>query len=249
MIHFRGNRKNMADFVDSPSFIKDLNEMIKSTGAKVTEKDAKRPIYNYKEFRETGLTDYLKENYSEELATKYLSWWNKTKSFNKKTNYWDLMSTCTIKGKKGILLVQTKSSATDLLTLGLGRLQDLYPYKPDNENDLSIKQAIAEANTGISKQVSGIALTTLKCYQLSNRIANAWWLANNGIPAVLLYKGELNGQGPFYKYKKTFNSDKDWQDQFIAKAKLIGADTIIDKWIDTGSESFTVISRSMEAKK
>ncbi len=248
MIHFRGTRKNMADFVESPSFIKDLNEMIKSTDAKVTAKDAKLPTYNYKVFREKSLTDFLKLHYSEELATKYLLWWFKKISFNQKTYFWDLISTCEINGKKGILLVHSKSHTKDLVAFGMGRLHNVYHPDEANETDISIDQALDEANKGINKQASGVEISTSKCYPLANRIANAWWLANNGIPTVLLFQGVLNGQGAYYDFKTTFKSDKDWQDQFNDKAKLIGVNNIMDKWIDCEAASFITISRSMEGK-
>lgn len=118
------------------------------------------------------------------------------------------------------------------------------------ENPERIKVAIDDVSTQIDKEVSGINISRDKCYQFSNRVAHAWWLANQGIPVVLLYLGFLNSddlnEEEINRKYKTFTSHKEWNDCFINHAKIVGAEILIDKTIDCGKSSFVTICRSIE---
>ena len=54
------------------------------------------------------------------------------------------------------------------------------------KNHERINKAINEANNQIKNIFPQIAISSDTCFQLSNRVANAWWLSNQGIPVVLL---------------------------------------------------------------
>ncbi|WP_432670549.1 hypothetical protein [Flavobacterium sp. SM2513] len=77
-------------------------------------------------------------------------------------------------------------------------------------NHEQIGSAISQAKIEISKTISSIAISRDNCYQLSNRIAYAWWLANQVVPVVLIYLGFLNCEEMNYGNNRLFHSDIDW---------------------------------------
>ena len=97
---YRGTKQMMSRFVNKPTFIKELNDAIKTTGATVTAKDVMNPIYNYDDFEEISLDGFLRTNFSKEIGDKNINWWTKTNKPYAKTAFWELISTCTIDGKK-----------------------------------------------------------------------------------------------------------------------------------------------------
>ena len=112
-------------------------------------------------------------------------------------------------------------------------------------NQVSVENAINEANTSISKTVKDIKLSTENCYHLSSRIAEAWWLASKGIPVVLLYVGFLNDEKLSFKKHNIFTTDAEWQDLFKKHTEKVGVDKLLEKSIDCGAASFTTIVRSI----
>ncbi len=248
MTQFRESKKNMRVFTESPTFVKDLNEMIKSTGATVNADDVRQPKYNYEEYKETTLDSFLRANYSKEMGDKNMNWWLAKTIPYAKTSYWDLISTCKIGEKKGIVLFQSKNYINELIYLGNPRLQAIYHKEALTENDINITKAIDEANKGINKAIKGVKISTANCYQLSNWVANAWWLAENGIPTVLVCNGFLNKNGENYQNHIPFATDSDWKNMFKAVAIKAGVDKILDKWVNCGNESFITISTSTQNK-
>ncbi len=121
------------------------------------------------------------------------SWWLAVAGPNSVTPNWDIASTSTIEGKRGLLLVEAKAHHEEL--------------KPDDrcgarnkENFKRIGEAIRTANDDLNKVQDGWNLSHKSHYQLCNRFAWSWKLAALGIPVVLVYLGFLNAdemQSPF----------------------------------------------------
>lgn len=61
-------------------------------------------------------------------------------------------------------------------------------------NDAHIRAAIGEANVGLEGPPRGWGLSADHHYQLSNRFASAWKIADLGIPVVLVYLGFLHAE-------------------------------------------------------
>ena len=117
------------------------------------------------------------------------------------TPNWDLVSTCQVAGQKnGLLLVEAKAHAGELSAAGKTLTKS--PSANSAQNDQRIRAAIAEANTRLGSQAQGWHLTADTHYQMSNRFAWAWKLADLGVPVVLVYLGFLNademGNGAFH---------------------------------------------------
>jgi len=144
------------------------------------------------------------------------SWWLAAAGPVAVTPNWDIASTCTIEGKRGLLLVEAKAHHEEL--------------KPDDrcgagnkENFERIGEAIRTANDGLNKVQDGWNLSHESHYQLCNRFAWTQKLATLGIPVVLVYLGFLNAdemQTPFpdaqswdkavLKYARDFVPESVW---------------------------------------
>lgn len=108
---------------------------------------------------------------------------------------WDIVSQCSVgKGKDskdGVLLVEAKAHSAEL---------DSDAKSPAGASDGSqrnhkrIGDAIDEANVGLQRLTgnAGWSLSRDHCYQISNRFAWAWKIAELGVPVVLVYLGFLD---------------------------------------------------------
>lgn len=114
-------------------------------------------------------------------------WWLAVKPHANTPN-WDVVSTCRIDGKDGLILVEAKAYRSELSTAGKKEPTTEHGWK----NHVRIEAAIKDANVGISTLGSGWALSHNKHYQLCNRFAWSWKLASMSIPVVLVYLGFLN---------------------------------------------------------
>lgn len=114
-------------------------------------------------------------------------WWLAVKP-RADTPNWDLVATCKIDGKKGLILVEAKAHKSELASAGKTEPKTENGWK----NHERIGEAIEDANTSLNAQSSGWALSRDTHYQLCNRFAWSWKLASMGIPVVLVYLGFLN---------------------------------------------------------
>lgn len=120
-----------------------------------------------------------------ELREELTAWWlvNRDRA---NTPNWDIVSTCAIEGREGLILVEAKAHDTEARHEGKS--------KGNAENDSRISEAIAESNSGLLGLSPGWSIQRDSHYQLSNRFAWAWKLASLGIPVVLVYLGFLNAE-------------------------------------------------------
>ena len=105
---------------------------------------------------------------------------------------WDLASQCTVGSRTGILLVEAKAHTHELSREGKYLKPKATPGSRKNHE--RIGEAIEEANKGLKDltRVQGWALSRDDCYQMANRFAWAWKLADIGVPVVLVYLAFLN---------------------------------------------------------
>jgi len=238
----KGSKTALMKLVKAKDFTDSINSLIKSEKASISIYDNWMPDANNAE-KEAELKDFLKYNFSPELAEKIHDWWLTVKNPKAQTPNWDLVSTCTIDGKKGLLLVEAKAHVDELHIEGKSINSDA--TMDSIENHERIYEAINEANTSIKTKFPQTSITRDNCYQLSNRVAYAWWLGNQGIPVVLLYLGFLNCHDMNDGKRKLFKNDNDWQNCFIEHTKQVGVNKIIDKWVDCGESGFITICRSI----
>lgn len=124
---------------------------------------------------------------------------------------WDLASQCAIgrgkRGEPGILLVEAKAHHKELTDEAGGKkLKDKASYNSRCNHD-RIGDAIEEINQSLPSLPSNQAwgLCRDSAYQMSNRFAWGWKLAELGVPVVLVYLGFLDAiemssdeSGPFH---------------------------------------------------
>jgi hypothetical protein len=120
-------------------------------------------------------------------------WWLVVASNNTRTPNWDVASTCMIEGKAGIMLVEAKAHDQELIKEETGRKNIEAPVSGNaRRNLLRIDWAIRDASAALADD-TGLtwALSRDWNYQMSNRFAWAWKLADLGMPVVLVYLGFL----------------------------------------------------------
>lgn len=241
MKEHKGSKRCMLEFIDTPEFINNLNGMMEDVGAAISLSDSWLPVGS-NNCKEAELKDFLKEQFNPQLGNDITQWWLYK---NGRTPNWDLISTYTIGGKRGILLVEAKAHIDELKKESKGKPYDKNTKSEGTKrNHEQIDLAIQQANNEINKEISGVTISIDKCYQLSNRIAHAWWLANQGIPVVLIYLGFLDCKDMDYNKNRLFSTPEDWEDCFKDHAKIVGADALIDKTVNCGESSFVMICRS-----
>lgn len=238
----KGSQNAVLKLIESDHFLKSINEFIKETGAKITSDDVWKPK-GMKEKSEATLTTFLKGNFNQSLGENILRWWTQ---YGSRGPNWDLLSTCTIKGEKGLLLVEAKAHKDELDRSGKNLKKDANDKSKVNHD--KIADAIRQANIAINKQIDGVCISRDKCYQLSNRVAHTWWLANQGIPVVLLYLGCLKCEDMVNGRRTLFATDEEWQTAFTNHAKLVGVENLVGKKVDCGKSNFITICKSLETK-
>lgn len=97
----KGSKYAIIKLVESSKFLSIMNELIENTGANLTIFDNWMPK-SLQLDKEAELKDFLKHNFSPQLSNDIIKWWLHKDTT---TPNWDLVSTCTIDGKKGLILI------------------------------------------------------------------------------------------------------------------------------------------------
>lgn len=240
MIREKGSQRAMLKLIESDHFLSSINKLIKPY-AEITVYDNWMPksLHNDKE---AELKNFLKYNFDPQMYNKIISWWLHVDTT---TPNWDLVTTCTIGGKRGILLVEAKAHEKELNEESHGKKLEKSASDNSKLNHEKIKVAIDKAKNEINNANYNLEISRDNCYQLSNRIAHSWWLANHGIPVVLMYLGFLDSQDMNDGKNTLLNSPEDWETCFLNHAKQVGVDSIINKWVECGESKFITICRSI----
>lgn len=239
----KGSQDAILKLVESSNFVEQMNSLIKSLKATISVYDNWMPKSRYLD-KEAELKDFLKYSFSEKLGIDIHDWWLAAKHAHTRTPNWDLVSTCTFEGKRSILLIEAKAHWDELDNESHGKKLDFEASANSISNHEQIRNAIAQANSAISKQIAGVSISRDSCYQLSNRVAHAWWLANQGIPVVLLYLGILDCQDMIDGKRKLFTNDSDWQKCFVNHAKQVGVNKMLNKSVNSWKSEFVALCES-----
>ena len=132
-------------------------------------------------------------------------WWLPTERTDKGPT-WDLLSTCMIGGRNGLLLVEAKAHEEELDYAGkqLKRTASVQ----SKANHAHIQHTLATVSGNLDHRLDGnVNISIDTHYQLANRIAWAWKLAESGLPVMLLYLGFL---GDTY-FADCFRDHDHWQ--------------------------------------
>ncbi len=132
-----------------------------------------------------------------DLCDALAAWWLPPDQRRGRTPNFDIAATCSVSGRPGVLLVEAKAHDTELTRESAGRKRVSTSSKEDQaQRDASHKTigaAIELARVGLEAQTGlKFGISRDVCYQMSNRFAWAWKLADAGVPVVLVYLGFLN---------------------------------------------------------
>lgn len=157
-------------------------------------------------------TDSTKERQIQDPRLR--SWWAPRGG---KTPTWDLM----IEGR-----VADRDSLRDVLILFEAKAhheewniagKTIHSSASSNSisNQEQIEKAIKEAQRGLQQWAPDCRITHEEHYQLANRLACAWKLAQLGTAVILVFYGVINVPSAAYRRSiSPFTSEKDWEDSF-----------------------------------
>jgi len=204
---YRGSRKHILDWTErKEEFVQGINKLLKPTDAFVGTSDFWMPN-GYERPAEARLCNVNSEYLGNNVKASLANWWLVHKK-NANTPNWDLLVTCTIEGRKGLVLFEAKANVSELKEEGKILKPDASKHSRDNH--ARIGKAIEEVQIALAKTIPGVNISRDSHYQLSNRIAYAYKLAFMGIPVVLVYLGFLNDRG-IIDAGEPFRSDKHWR--------------------------------------
>jgi hypothetical protein len=187
---YRGSRKHVLDLLSQNDFFEIFNNFLRGSGATVTDIDVHTP-QGYTDPEEMELRDFGPKYLADQIDWSMIrNWWP---DYPAKSPQWDLLTTCTIEGKKGIVLVEAKAHEAELKWEGKPIEEDA--SRESIRNHRKIGGCIAEACRGLNEKIPGINIQRDSHYQLANRVAFAWKLAQCGMPVVLLYLGFIGDSG------------------------------------------------------
>ena len=114
-------------------------------------------------------------------------WWLAVQSDGSRTPHWDIVSTCTVDGRKWVLLEEAKAHSQELKTK-----DQVVGSRPNCER---IAERIEEANGRLADWTElRWALSHEHRYQMANRFAWSWKLTELGDPVILVYLGFLGAE-------------------------------------------------------
>lgn len=234
----RGSRRHVLEWIGAPNFESDLGAMVSEAGAVLTKEDDWRPI-GLTDAREARVDAFAREYLGTELEdwSRLKLWWLGKQSISNTPN-WDLVSTCKVESKTGLILVEAKANAGELKKKDRKSADETKPASIAQQE--SIEAAIRDADLALRRVWPNINISTRSHYQLANRLAFSWWLASNGIPVVLVYLGFLNDVG----MKRPLLSHADWKKRFEAYAGGVFPPDATGVRLDIGGTPFWLLLRS-----
>lgn len=174
------------------------------------------------------------------------SWWLAVAGATSRTPNWDIATTCTAGGRKGLLLIEAKAHVSELKNESKGKLLATAASDNSRLNHQQIGQAITDANIALSLATgSAWALDRDRCYQMSNRFAWACKLASLGFPVILVYLGFIQAIDMNRPGETPIESADHWHQLVIDHARgLVPAGAWESKWDVDGTAVIPLI-RSM----
>ena len=170
------------------------------------------------------------------MCRELTNWWlAKPPGATKPT--WDIASTAMIGERKGIILVEAKAHNAELSDSG---------KTPGNEeNEVSIRAAMRQANVELGGEQAGWNLTADSHYQLCNRFAWSWKIASLGVPVILVYLGFLDAM-EMTDRGKPFHSATEWLDVIKSHAERIVLNDAWDRPIDINGTKMRAIIQAVD---
>ena len=108
---FRGSRKHILDLLERNDFLEVFNNLLTNSEATVSEVDVHMPE-GYANPDEMELRDFGPKYLADLIDWSMIrKWWP---DFPAKSPQWDLLITCTVAGKRGLVLLEAKANQAEL---------------------------------------------------------------------------------------------------------------------------------------
>jgi hypothetical protein len=231
---FKGSRARCLLLTsNTPTAVAAFLQSLVASHAEITAADrwAPRGFLEPDEAKLGETPGFLEEEDRETLTR----WWLARRARANTLN-WDLVSTCRIKARKGLVLVEAKSHE--------GELANDRCTATDKKNLDKIEKALGEANEAWNALAPGAALSANAHYQLSNRFAFSWKLASMGIPVVLVYLGFLDAWEMSDGNRICLRDRAHWRRCLLARSRSTVPETVWDKTFDVGGTPLTIAIRA-----
>jgi hypothetical protein len=231
-----GSKRDVLLLLDSPGYVDAINELLVGAGTVVTETDVRRPL-GQRDDREYELPEFCREYMAGRFDLRQIEephWWIAKRGRFVRTPNFDLLSTATVCGAPGVLLVEAKAHHGELEIVGKRLKSNSSP-----ENHRKIGESIDLANQALNDITQGFTLSRDSYYQVSNRVSWGWRVAALGVPVTLLYLGFV--QDPYWP-DDNFRSPADWLNaarSYLGKVVPAG---VIEQRMHVCSQSSLVIT-------
>lgn len=173
-------------------------------------------------------------------------WWLAPSSREARTPNFDIASTCTIGGRRGLLLVEAKAHEKELTGEAIGRRLEKGSSEDRVASHSKIGAAIESAKVGLGTATSqqwGISRDSH--YQISNRFAWAWKLTEQGVPVALVYLGFLNCI-EMADIGRPFSDHDDWVNVVLAHSKDVVPAQIWGQRLMVNGQALVPVIASMQ---
>jgi hypothetical protein len=185
-----------------------------------------------------------------DLCDRLAAWWLPAGQSTDRTPNFDIVSTCVIEDRPGLLLVEAKAHENELIRESVGRkvaLDDpMNPQLQRQTSQVTIGAAIEQASERLGAETGlTFKLSVDRCYQMSNRFAWAWKLADSGIPVVLIYLGFLKAN-EMASESRPFETHDEWETLVRSESNAVVPDAIWNRIWGVRGQSFIPIIRSID---
>jgi len=182
------------------------------------------------------------------LCDQLAAWWLPADQRTGRTPNFDIAATCSVDGRPGIVLVEAKAHDNELIRASGGRnvtSKEPAEQKQRESSHDTIAIAIAQARLGLAEATGlNVGISRDVSYQMSNRFAWAWKLAESGVPVVLVYLGFLDAED-MAKDGRPFHTHEDWDQLVRSHAAAIVPEEIWDRKWEVNGTAFIPMIRSV----
>ncbi len=173
-------------------------------------------------------------------------WWLAISTERTATPNIDLASTCLVRGKEGLLLVEAKAHDAELRNEERGKPLADHASDDSRRNHDHIDLAIRAANVFLSDETKLTwSLSRDSHYQMSNRFALAWKLTELGIPVILAYLGFISceemGKG---EKQRPVSSQEEWEEMVRVHSRPLFPDEVWNRELRVCGQSLIPIIRT-----
>jgi hypothetical protein len=235
---YRGSRKHVLDWVERPSFPRELVELIELPGVELPA----APIWTPSGYRrpvEARLEDWGPRAFGPHHVWDTLANWWLVHHKGANTPNWDIAMPLWIDGRMGLFLCEAKANVAEL---GEGEKTRSSGSAASEANHTQIGLAIAEARAGLAAYCPDITIDRDTHYQLSNRLAFAWKLASEGVPVILMYLGFIGDVG--LDRQQHFATQSEWDAVMRAYLGGVGATDLLESKLAIRGTTVHLISRT-----